>query len=404
MVGAHGATRYRRNWRGAKAAWRQIRAAKAALEAEACSRAQHQAAVAAAASAARAAAAAASGQRPRGRAPQVPDVATAKPVPQAQRNFTDADSRIMRDGATKSFVQGYNAQAVVDAQSQIIVAAALTQEANDKQQLVPMLAQVQQNLGRLPAIATADSGYWSAAAVQDPALAEVDLYVAVEGRQAGASDAAANDYVERAIASALSHDMPVVAGDAVAGDAVAGDAVAGDAVVAADDGDAKQRMREKLQTPTGKAIYKRRKEVVEPVFGQIKEGRGFRRFSLRGKVKAGGEWTLVCLTHNLLKLFRASRTTVHAPSGWQRPVWGAAGGDWRHRSPPGEPSKGLAGLLPSAIQRPWRHLPTTQSIPVRMLAALIVGSWRRTCATLAVIPTGSPLVGLSGLRGWRPLL
>jgi len=147
-------------------------------------------------------------------------------------------------------------------------------------------------------------------------------------------------------------------------------------------------MRAKLQTPTGKAIYKRRKEVVEPVFGQIKEGRGFRRFSLRGKVKAGGERTLVCLTHNLLKLFRASHTTVPRPaggggqSGARRAVTGAIG---TARSA----LRGACGAIASAIQRRWRHLPTPQSILTRTLAGVTAGSWSRSYMLFAVIPTAS---------------
>ena len=101
------------------------------------------------------------GKKIGGRPPQVPDPEQAKPEPKAQRNFTDPDSRIMKDGATKSFVQGFNAQAAVDATAQVIVGCAITQQANDKRQLVPMLQQVEQNLGRKPEKATADSGYFS---------------------------------------------------------------------------------------------------------------------------------------------------------------------------------------------------------------------------------------------------
>jgi transposase len=93
-----------------------------------------------------------------GRPPQAPEPEQAKPEPKAQRNFTDPDSRIMKDGATKEFVQGYNAQAVVDSQAQVIVAAAVTQEANDKQPLVPLLTQVEVTTGSKPEQATADTG------------------------------------------------------------------------------------------------------------------------------------------------------------------------------------------------------------------------------------------------------
>ena len=122
-----------------------------------------------------------------GRPPQVPDPEQAKPEPKAQRNFTDPESRIMMDGATKSFLQGYNAQAAVDSQAQIIVAASLTQEANDKKQLVPMLEMVEKNLGRKPEQATADAGYFSEAAVTDPKLAGTELLVAPDRERRKAS-------------------------------------------------------------------------------------------------------------------------------------------------------------------------------------------------------------------------
>jgi hypothetical protein len=196
----------------------------------------------------------------------VPDPTQAAPAPKAQRNFTDPDSRIMKDGATKSFVQAYNAQAAVDGHAQVIVAAAVTQEANDKQQLVPMLTQVVANCGEAPAAASADSGYFSEAAVTAPAVAAIELYVAPDRQKHGAAPAPGP---------------------------------------AADDGTAIAVMRAKLQTVAGHAVYTLRKAIVEPVFGQIKDGRGFRRFSFRGATKVGAEWLLICLTHNLLKLFRA---------------------------------------------------------------------------------------------------
>ena len=161
----------------------------------------------------------------------------------------------MMDGATKSFVQAYNAQAAVDAHAQIIVAASLTQEANDKQQLRPLLKQVAANLGALPEKASADSGFYSSDNLTDPALAKVALYVPPENRVQSC-----------ALADA---------------------------------------MREKLASEEGRALYAQRKAVVEPVFGQLKEGRGFRRFSLRGHELVSAEWQLISLTHNLLKLFRS---------------------------------------------------------------------------------------------------
>jgi hypothetical protein len=213
-----------------------------------------------------------------GRPPQVPDPEQAKPKPKAQRNFTDEESRIMLDGATKSILQGYNAQIAVDSHSQIIVAAALTQEANDKQQLAPMLAQVEQNLGRKPAHATADTGYFSEAALADPRAEGIDLLVPPERQKH----------------SEVSGTNPAMATDA---------APRLEELTAAKS--AAESMREKLSTDAGKAVYKMRKAVVEPVFGQIKEVRGLRRLSMRSLEKVAAEWQMICLTHNLLKLFRA---------------------------------------------------------------------------------------------------
>ena len=173
----------------------------------------------------------------------------------------------MKDGATKSFVQAYNAQAVVDASAQVIVAATVTQDANDTQQLVPMLTQVAATCGAPPVAASADAGYFSEAAVTDAALAGIALYVPPDRQKHG--------------------EAPPPP---------------------ADDGTARSAMRAKLQTAAGHAIYALRKAIVEPVFGQIKGIRGFRRFSVRGVAKVQAEWALICLTHNLLKLFRAGWT------------------------------------------------------------------------------------------------
>jgi len=199
------------------------------------------------------------------------DPQRAVPEKKAQRNFSDADSRIMKDGATGGFVQGYNCQAVVDSHAQIIVAAALTQQANDKQQLVPMLLAVEKNTGEKPSKASADAGYFSQAQITDNQLQGIDLYVAPERLRHGKKIA---DVGDQAPPSA----QPTLI----------------------------EQMREKLKSAQGHAVYKMRKAIVEPVFGQIKEARGFRRFSLRGEPKVGLEWQLICLTHNLLKLFRAT--------------------------------------------------------------------------------------------------
>jgi len=216
-----------------------------------------------------------------GRPPQVPDPEQAQPEPKAQRNFTDPDSRIMKDGATKSFVQGFNAQAAVDETAQVIVACAITQQLNDKQQLAPMLEQVEQNLGRKPEKATADAGYFSEAAVTDLKTKGVELLVAPDRQKHGA----------------VAEETGPVALQAAEREAST-DAAPAELSVA-------EAMRQKLQSPEGRAVYKMRKAVVEAVFGQIKEQRGFRRFLLRGLNKVEAEWQIICLTHNLLKLFRA---------------------------------------------------------------------------------------------------
>ena len=247
----------------------KIRAAKAELEREAKEKAARQRAEAEAKIAERREQEAQTGKKAGGHDPQVPDPEQAKPEPKAQRNFTDPDSRIMPDGANKgSFVQAYNAQAAVDSQAQVIVAAELTQQTNDSQQLIPMIRQVAANAGCKPVAVSADAGYWSEANVSDELVAGVDLHIAT-GRQ--------------------KH----------------GEKVASATGPPPEDASPKEAMAHKLRTEAGKAIYKRRKAIVEPVFGQTKEGRGFRRFSFRGVANVGLEWKLICLTGNLLKLFRS---------------------------------------------------------------------------------------------------
>ena len=211
------------------------------------------------------------GKKKRGRKPVAPDPEQAKPDDTAQRNFTDPESRIMPDGANKgSFVQGYNAQIAVDSASQVIVAAEVTQETNDKKQLQPMIALIAANLEQKPEKVSADTGYFSEANVTDESVKDVDLYVATGRDKHGAA------------VEASSGPPPPGASP-------------------------KEAMREKLRTEAGRAVYKMRKAIVEPVFGQIKEQRGFRRFSLRGKENVSREWKLVCAVSNLLKLFRAGR-------------------------------------------------------------------------------------------------
>src|SRR5271169_3747767 len=247
---------------------KKIREAQAALEAEAKEAARQKQAEVEARLREREKQEAERGQKFGGRPPQAPDPAQAQPEPKAQRNFTDPDSRIMKDGATKEFVQAYNAQAAVDSEAQVIVAAEVTQEANDKQQLVPMLRQVEVLTGSKPEQATADAGYYSEQNVTDPQLEGMNLFVAPDRPKHG-------------------EEVPQASGPPPPGAGVA------------------EQMRHKLRTVEGRAIYKMRKAVVEPVFGQIKEARGFRRFLLRGLAPVQAEWKLICATHNLLKLFQA---------------------------------------------------------------------------------------------------
>ena len=247
----------------------KIGEAKAALEQEAKEKAEQQRAEAEQKVAERAEEERRTGKKKRGREPRVPDPEQAKPDDTAQRNFVDPESRIMPDGANKgSFVQGYNAQIAVDSASQVIVAAEVTQETNDKKQLLPMIAQIAANLEQKPEKVSADTGYFSEANVTDEQVKEVDLYVAT-GRD------------KHGVAVEASSDPPSVGASP------------------------KEAMQQKLRTEAGRAVYKMRKAIVEPVFGQIKEQRGFRRFSLRGQQNVRCEWRLVCAVSNLLKLFRA---------------------------------------------------------------------------------------------------
>lgn len=190
----------------------------------------------------------------------------------AQRNFTDPDSKIMKV-SNKGFDQCGNAQAVVN-ESQIIIAADVTNQTNDVQQIVPMLEQSLANLEsagvkQVPQQVTADAGYFSGpnvAAVEDM---EIAPFIATQRLKH-------NEQIPSAPKGRIPNDLTP-----------------------------KQRMARKLRTKKGRETYSKRKGMIEPVFGQIKGVRGFRQFFMRGLEKMQGEWTLVCLTHNLLKLFRA---------------------------------------------------------------------------------------------------
>jgi transposase len=209
----------------------------------------------------------ASGER-RGRPPKAP---SEKPEGRAQYNFTDPESRIMKDGATQSFEQSYNCQAAVDGHCQVIVATGVSQEANDKEQLKPMVERLKTNLeGDKPEQMSTDSGYFSEGNVSYLVQEQIDGYVAT-GRIKH------RDQLLPAPRGRIPKDASL-----------------------------KERMSRKLRTLKGRAIYARRKEITEPVFGQIKQVRGFRQFLLRGLSKVGAEWDLICLGHNMLKLFRSS--------------------------------------------------------------------------------------------------
>jgi transposase len=187
------------------------------------------------------------------------------PAPDAQYNFTDPASRIMpsKDG----FVQAYNGQIGVDSYRQIIVACDVTDDCTDPRQLQPHLDQVRQNTGALPAAYSADSGYWSEENVTALEQRGIEAYIPPP-RPRRRKDGT----------STTTPPTP-----------------------------AKARMQAKLVTPQGKRTYSLRKETAEPVFGQMKDGRGLRRFRMRGLAKVRGEWALWCATHNVLKLTRVLR-------------------------------------------------------------------------------------------------
>jgi transposase len=190
----------------------------------------------------------------------------AKPEAKMQYNFTDPESRIMK--GADGFVQAYNAQIAVEPDFQLIVGQRVTQAANDKQQLVPMVDAMQEQARQKPQEILTDSGYCSDANLHYLEKKKIEGFMATD-REA---------YRDR------HHPGP------------RGPLPQGATRV--------DRMRRKLQTKAGAAIYSKRKTVVEPVFGQIKQARGFRQFLLRGMGKVRGEWAMICLTHNILKLYR----------------------------------------------------------------------------------------------------
>ena len=209
---------------------------------------------------------------PKGRPPAAPSGDPGHVDSKKQRNFTDPDSRLMPVEGGRIFEQGYNCQAAVDDKAQVIVACGVTQETNDKKQVEPVVSKLKENTGGMkPRRLSADSGYCSGSNCEALKSDRIDAYIATEKQKHS--------------------DPPLPAPRG---------RIPKDATTT-------QRMARKLRTVKGRKIYSRRKCIVEPVFGQIKEARGFRRFSFRGLENCQAEWDLVCLTHNLLKLFRSGK-------------------------------------------------------------------------------------------------
>ena len=253
------------------------------------------------------------GRKANGRDPVIPAPDKAVPDPKAQRNFTDPDSRIMKDGATKGFEQCYNTQNVVDEAFQIIVVAEVTQDPNDNRQLIPMLGAVKTQTGQLPDKASADAGYCSEANLNDERAASVDLFVATGRERKLNTDAPTTTGKQ---GKKKSPRVRSVAFMALATTVTATLCLAGALVPPPNTATqlelltAVERMRRKLQTAAGKAEYAKRKAIVEPVHGQIKEQQGVRRFLFRGLSNARNEWRFVSACHNIRKMFRYATQTV----------------------------------------------------------------------------------------------
>jgi transposase len=208
-----------------------------------------------------------------------PAVAPADAVPEAkaQINFTDPESRIMKV-SNKGWDQCGNAQAVAN-EHQIILAADVTDQTNDKRQAVPMIDQTRANLEaagvkRAVGAAVMDSGFYSEANTQALESRGIDPYVATERLKH-------HEEIPQAPRGRIPADLS-----------------------------AKQRMARKLRTKKGRAVYAKRKGIIEPIFGQLKQVLGFRQFSLRGLALMRGEWRLLCAVHNLLKLWRSAQATI----------------------------------------------------------------------------------------------
>lgn len=261
----------------------RISAAQARLKAEAKARADEEQRLRDEAEAQRKA----EGKCRHGKAPAPPDPT---PTDKAQTNFTDPEAKIMKN-SNKGFDYCYNSQATVDQEHQIIVSAEVTRDANDKRQGVPLATAALNNLkaagierprdaeGAPIAIPnTADSGYFSEEAVRELEALKLDPHIAT-GRQKHHAPEPAEPVVTTADAAGTARESALVLS-------------------------VKDQMAQKLRTTAGKRLYAARKHIVEPVFGQIKHVRGFRKYLLRGLAKVAAEWQLICLTHNLLKIWR----------------------------------------------------------------------------------------------------
>lgn len=190
------------------------------------------------------------------------------PPPKEQYNFTDPESHIMKMG-NGAFDQAYNCQAAVDSKAQIIVACEATNAANDKEQLQPMVKQIQKNMGGNPKQMSADSGYYSEENVNALRRQKIDDYVCPDRLKHG--------------------EKPPSARGRPPGNLSFID-----------------RVRRKLRTRKGQRVYGLRKQLPEPVFGQMKRCRGLNQFLLRGKDKVDAEWSLWCTTHNVIKIWVAA--------------------------------------------------------------------------------------------------
>ena len=204
-------------------------------------------------------------RKPKGRKPKPPEPG---PRDKDQYNFTDPDSHIMKNSNNEGFDQHYNVQVANDQESLLIVAHALSNHPNDKQEALPTLDALDPRVGKPPAVAM-DNGYFSQPNIEACQIRDIEPYIAT-GRETHYQDW--HSYFEQ---------LPEPPGE---------------------EASPKEKMAYKLQTDIGKTIYRVRKCTVEPVIGIIKEILGFRQFSLRGLWAAAGEWCLVCLAFNLKRM------------------------------------------------------------------------------------------------------